>query len=72
MYFISTFTKKLITFTQSCKATKFFSTLDLHSGYHHISLLDRANPKTVFVVSGMGKFEFNRVSFGLAQALAYF
>ena len=29
-------------------------------------------PKTAFVVSGMGKFKFNRVPFGLAQMPAYF
>ena len=51
---------------------KFFSTLDLRSGYYHIGLSDSAKPKTAFVVSGMGKFEFNRVPFGLAQAPAYF
>ena len=51
---------------------KVFSTLDLRSGYHHIGLSDSAKPKTAFVVSGMGKFEFNRVPFGLAQAPAYF
>ena len=51
---------------------KVFSTLDLQSGYYHIGLLDSAKPKTAFVVSGMGKFKFNRVPFGLAQAPAYF
>ena len=51
---------------------KVFSTLDLCSGYYHIGLLDSAKPKTAFVVLGMGKYEFNRVPFGLAQALAYF
>ena len=51
---------------------KVFSTLDLRSGYYHIGLSDSAKPKTAFVVSGMGKFEFNRVPFGLAQASAYF
>ena len=50
---------------------KFFSTLDLRSGYYHICLSDSAKPSTV-VVSGMGQFEFNRVPFGLAQAPAYF
>ena len=35
---------------------KVFSTLDLRSGYYHISLSDSAKPKTAFVVSGMGKF----------------
>ena len=51
---------------------KVFSTLDLRSGYYHIGLSDSAKPKTAFVVSRMGKFEFNRVPFGLAQAPAYF
>ena len=51
---------------------KVFSTLDLWSGYYHIGLSDSAKPKTAFVVSGMGKFKFNRVPFGLAQAPAYF
>ena len=51
---------------------KVFSTLDLRSGYYHIGLSDSAKPKTAFVVSGMGKFEFNRVPSGLAQAPAYF
>ena len=51
---------------------KIFSTLDLRSGYYHIGLSDSAKPKPVFVISGMGKYEFNRVPFGLAQAPAHF
>ena len=51
---------------------KIFSTLDLHSGYYHIGLSDSAKPKTAFVISRMGKYEFNRVPFGLAQAPAHF
>ena len=51
---------------------KVFSTLDLRSGYYHIGLSDSAKPKTAFVVSGMGKYQFNRVPFGLAQVPAYF
>ena len=51
---------------------KVFSTLDLRSGYYHIGLSESAKSKTAFVVSGMGKFEFNRVPFSLAQAPAYF
>ena len=51
---------------------KIFSTLDLCSGYYHIGLSDSAKPKTAFVISGMGKYEFNRVPFGLALAAAYF
>ena len=49
-----------------------FSTLDLRSGYYHIGLSDSTKPKTAFAVSGMGKYEFNRVPFRLAQAPAYF
>ena len=51
---------------------KVFTTLDLWSGYYHIGISDSAKPKTAFVFSGMGKFEFNRVPFGLAQAPAYY
>ena len=51
---------------------KIFSTLDLRSGYYHIGLSHSAKPKTAFVRSGMGKYEFNRVPFGLAQAPAHF
>ena len=51
---------------------KVFSTVDLRSGYYHIGLSESAKPKTAFVVSGMGKIEFNRVPFSLAQAPAYF
>ena len=49
-----------------------FSTLELRSGYYHIGLSDSAMSKTAFVVSGMGKFEFKRLPFGLAKAPAYF
>ena len=51
---------------------KIFSTLDLRSGYYHIGLSDSAKPKTAFVISGMGKYEFNRVPFGLVRHLRAF
>ena len=51
--------------------TVFFS-LDLRSGYYHISLKELAKPKSAFVLSSLGKYQFNRVPFGLAQAPAYF
>ena len=50
---------------------KIFSTLDLRSGYYHIGLSESAKPKTAFVISGIGKYQFNRVPFGLAQAPVY-
>ena len=46
--------------------------MDLRFGYYHIGLSDSAKPKTAFVISGMGRYEFNRVPFGLAQAPAHF
>ena len=44
---------------------KYFSTLDLRAGYHHIGL-------TAAFTSPFGKYEYVKVPFGLAQALAYF
>ena len=33
---------------------------------------DSAKPKSAFVLSSLGKYQFNRVPLGLAQAPAYF
>ena len=54
------------------KGYKVFSSLDLRSGYYHIGLKDSAKPKSAFVLSSLGKYQFNRVPFGIAQAPAYF
>ena len=51
---------------------KVFFTIDLRAGYYHIGLSESAKPKTAFVISNVGKYQFNRVPFGLAQATAYF
>ena len=51
---------------------KVFSSLDLRSGYYHIGLKDSVKLKSAFVLSSLGKYQFNRVPFGLAQAPAYF
>ena len=50
---------------------KYFSTLDLHTGYHHIPLNDDSIPKTA-VTSPFGKFEYLKVPLGLAQTPTYF
>ena len=50
---------------------KIFSALDLTSGYYHIKLGKGSCAKTAFVTP-FGKWEFNMVPFGLAQARAYF
>ena len=54
------------------KGYKVFSSLDLRSGYYHIGLTDSAKPKLAFVLSSLGKYQFNRVPFRLTQAPAYF
>ena len=50
---------------------KYFSTLDLRAGYHHIRLTTDSIPKTAFT-SPFGKYEYVKVPFGLAQTPAYF
>ena len=50
---------------------KIFTTLDLQSGYYHIALDKDSKAKTAFVTP-FGKYKFNAVPFGLAQAPAYF
>ena len=45
---------------------KIFSTLDLRSGYYHISLFEKSKAKTAFVTP------FEAVPFGLGQAPTYF
>ena len=49
----------------------YFTTLDLRVGYHHIPLDKPSMPKTAFN-SPFRKFEYVKVPFGLAEALAYF
>ena len=71
MYFTSTFAKSYELYAK-IQGYKVFSTFNLCSGYYHIGLSDSAKPKTAFVVSGVGKYEFNRVPFALAQAPTYF
>ena len=48
-----------------------YSTLDLRSGYYCIALSVDSKRKSAFVTA-MGKFEFQKVPFGLAQVPAYF
>ena len=57
----------------SLKESKVFSTLDMHSGYHHVEMTEAAGPKTVFTLpANLGKWEFLRCPLGLVQAPAYF
>ena len=53
------------------RGANIFTTLDLRSGYYHINLNEESKAKTAFITP-FGKYEFNSVPFGLAQAPAYF
>ena len=53
------------------RGTKVFTTLDLRSGYYHIELGKGSCAEMAFITP-FGKYEFNMVPFGLAQAPAYF
>ena len=50
---------------------KYFSTPNLHAGYHPIPLDEDSIPKTALTYP-FGKYEYLKVPFGLAQAQAYF
>ena len=52
--------------------TKYFSTLDLHSGYHNIPSMKTLFPKQLLLFASFRKYKYLKVPFGLAQALAYF
>ena len=53
------------------KGAKYFTALDLHSGYYHIILDEESIPKSAFTTV-FGKCKFLRPPFGLSQGSDFF
>lgn len=49
---------------------KYFSILDMKSGYHQVELLEEHKEGTAFTVGPLGFYEFNRLPFGLSNSPA--
>lgn len=49
---------------------KYFSVLDLKSGYHQVEIFEPHKERTAFTVGPLGLYEFNRMPFGLTGAPA--
>lgn len=57
--------------TLDCLAgSKYFTVLDMRSGYHQVEVADEHKCRTAFSVGSLGLYEYNRMPFGLSNAPA--
>jgi len=50
--------------------SKYFSVLDMRSGYHQVELAEEHKARTAFSVGSLGMYEYNRMPFGLSNSPA--
>ena len=53
-----------------CQGSKFYSVVNMKSGYHQVEILEDHKERTAFSVGPLGFFEFNRMPFGLTNSPA--
>lgn len=54
----------------SLRGAKWFSVMDMKSGYHQIEVEETHKERTAFTVGPLGFFEFNKLPFGLSNSPA--
>ena len=55
---------------ESLSGNRYFSVLDMKSGYHQIEIEESHKERTAFTVGPLGFYEYNRMPFGLTNAPA--
>lgn len=54
----------------SLSGSKYFSVLDMKSGYHQIEIMEQHKQRTAFTAGPLGFFEYHRMPFGLTNSPA--
>ena len=57
---------------ESLGGNRYFSVLDLKSGYHQVEIDENDKQYTAFTVGPLGFYEYNRLPFGLTNSPATF
>ena len=52
------------------KGSKYFSTIDMKSGYHQVETQEEHKERTAFTVGPLGFFEYNRMPFDFSNSPA--